>query len=257
MSVVLRSLLVICFLLVFLVGTTNAQRNLKNKLGGLRGNNQKNSDNDSGNQRNDFEGVVWEFKVIDRKERDKSKQTRMVGRIRVKQSAVFSVGKVEQRQSENSLSAAEEANQLVKDFDGDGNGQLNANELTAMVKSIRNGDRSLTSSASGAGNKMSKSGPGNSRSNLQGDMKSLLSQRLRDAQQEDVGGSSRIGDVSLKGSQGYVFQFDQDDDHPLSGRAELKKDRKDRGGVWFGDYAEYVNGKKAKTWRIEMRKIDE
>ena len=38
---------------------------------------------------------------------------------------------------------------------------------------------------------------------------------------------------------------------------ELKPDTKKKGGVWYGKYVEYLDGNKKKSWRIEMRKIDE
>ncbi len=48
---------------------------------------------DSTNERQDVEGMVWEYKVIDNNETDRSKQTKMTGRLRIKQSAIFAVGK--------------------------------------------------------------------------------------------------------------------------------------------------------------------
>ena len=52
------------------------------------------SEDSSTNRRSDVEGTIWEYKVLDSHEKNKSKQTKMTGRIRIKQSAIFAVGKV-------------------------------------------------------------------------------------------------------------------------------------------------------------------
>ena len=72
----------------------------------------------------DFEGTVWEYKIIDQKERDPSRQTLMVGRIRVKQSAVFSVGGVEVTERQPSLNLNQQAEQYLNRFDRDGDERL-------------------------------------------------------------------------------------------------------------------------------------
>ena len=227
-----------------------AQGRLKQKLDSARrGGVIKSSDDESGNQRNDFEGVVWEFKIIDRNQKDKSKQAKLTGRLRVKQSAVFSVGKVEVSQDGDALSDAEEAKKLMKEFDKNRDAKLSSDELTAMVNSMRKENRTF-SSQTGAKK-------GNDSSDLKSDLKGLMSQRVKGAKQADMGGGARIGDLTKQSLKNCVFEFDQDDDHPLSGRAELKPDSKKKGGVWTGNYYEYVNGKKGERWRIEMRKIDE
>ena len=48
----------------------------------------------SNNKRQDVEGTIWEYKVLDPKEKDPAKKTIMTGRIRIKQSSIFAVGKV-------------------------------------------------------------------------------------------------------------------------------------------------------------------
>ncbi len=69
-------------------GPTNAQGNA-GLLKGLQAN------KDTENQRKDVEGFIWEYKVIEPDERDRSKRTRMTGRLRIKETALFAVGKVE------------------------------------------------------------------------------------------------------------------------------------------------------------------
>ena len=246
-----KSACLACLFLIFVANLSYGQGSLKKRLGSARrGNSSGNSDSDSRNVRNDFEGTIWEFKVIDRNERDKSKQTRMTGRFRVKQTAVFAVGQVQVVSDPADNNSNFDANRLIKQFDKDGNKQLNSAELTELLNSMQGGNTSIRGS---------RSVPSSNRkpNNTQGDLKELLSQRINKAKQSDVGGSARIGDLSVKGSKGYVFQFDQDDNHPLSGKADLRKDRKNKGGVWFGDYDEYVDGKRVKTWRMELRKIDD
>ncbi len=243
-----------CFLLLFFFETSHAQGPLKKKLESARGSGGvkigRNSGDDSGSRRNDFEGSVWEFKIIDTKERDNSKKTHMTGRLRVKQTAVFAVGEPVISESSPQRSPSEEADALLQKFDRNSDGQLSSKELTSMVKSVRRGDTAFSASTSSQAN--SRGTP-----DVKGDMKSLVSQRLRGAKEADAGGGSRIGDFSKQNTSKSIFTFDEDDDFPLSGRAEVKPDTKKKGGVWFGHYDEYVGGKKQKRWRMELRKIDE
>lgn len=167
----------------------------------------RDSDNDSNDRRNDFEGVVWEFKVMDRKEKDKSKQTKMKGRFRIKQSAVFAVGD-------------------VKLFDGTQTDAKSDAEEETPAKDEK------------------------------GKVRDLIKQRMRQTNRDEPG-DERIGDFSRNSAKEYVIMFDQDDEHPLSGRAELKPDSKSKGGFWFGKYVQYLDGNSRKSWRMEIRKIDE
>ena len=80
---------------------------------------------------------------------------------------------------------------------------------------------------------------------------------MESAVKNDGTEGNRIGDLAKQGRKESVFTFDEDDDYPLSGRAEVRPDTKKKGGVWFGHYDEYVAGKRQNRWRIEMRKIDE
>ena len=88
------------FTLMLLTVTTSdglAQGLLQRKAGGDRRNAAaiEQASGDSTNKRQDVEGTVWEYKVIDPKEKDDSKQTKMAGRIRIKQTSIFAIGKVE------------------------------------------------------------------------------------------------------------------------------------------------------------------
>ena len=231
-----------CVFALCLIDSSPAQGQLKKKLGaaGRGAVIGKNSTDDSSDRRNDFEGTVWEYKIIDLKDRD---QTWMTGRIRVKQSAVFAVGEVKVNAIGEELSAAEEAEQLMKKFDRDRNDQLDKSELTSLLSSQRSDSRMVKPSNGGAQG--------------QGELRGLLNQRIKAAKADDLGGGERIGDFSKKNAKNCIFEFDQDDQYPLSGRAELKPDTKNKGGVWYGNYYEYVDGKKKDRWRIELRKIDE
>lgn len=241
--------MMICLMSVWFCSAAQAQ-GLKGKLRGNLGGGSGESTRD--NQRNDFEGAVWEYKVMDRHEKDKSKQTLMVGRFRVKQSAVFAVGGVEVVNRQPELSSEEQAAQYMEKFDTDRDGGLNTNELTKLLKSMRK-KQSTTKTTAAAGN--SKTG-GPAKSGIGNDLKGLLSDRIGRAKEEGTG-SERIGDMNKKNARTCIFNFDQDDDYPLSGRVDVKPDSNQKGGVWFGDYDEYVDGKKRHRWRIELRKIDE
>lgn len=201
----LRYLLVGFLMTVVYCETGLAQGPLKKKLDAARrgATAGKQSENDSNDKRNDVEGTIWEFKVMDRKEKDKSKQTKMTGKFRMKQTSVFSVGDV------------------------------------VMVGGQANQQKAKNDSA-----------------DVKGQLKGLLSQRMKKVQQKDTGGD-RVGDFSKSKSNEYIIRFDEDDDYPLSGRAELKLDTKNKGGVWFGKYVEYLSGNKKQSWRIEMRKIED
>ena len=56
-------------------------------LKGLQGNDE------SDNRRKDVEGVIWEYKVMEHDERDRSERTKMTGRLRIKQTSIFAVCK--------------------------------------------------------------------------------------------------------------------------------------------------------------------
>ncbi|MEL7337135.1 MAG: hypothetical protein AAFN70_13135 [Planctomycetota bacterium] len=198
------------FALLVLMFTTNesmAQGRLKGKIGGgKRGPTVlKPEVGNSSDKRQDVEGTVWEFKVIDPKEKDESKQTIMTGRIRIKQSSVFAVGKVKMA-GENEKKGAE-----AKGTEG---------------------------------------------SDVRGKFKGLLSQRMNESKSATTG-SERIGDLSKATSSEYSYEFDQDDNYPLSGLVKIKPDTQKKNGVWSGNYEEFSGGKKVKRWRFEMRKIEE
>lgn len=251
-------LLMVCLISLWFCPISQAQ-GLKDRLRGkIKGTSSESGGGERENQLVDFEGVVWEYKIMDRTERNKSKKTRMVGRIRVKQAAVFAVGGVDVLKSEPDLTEREQAVGLIKKFDRDGNQQLNEKELTKLLISLAENQSSVTASEEGKKVNRGSSEANRSANGLQGELKGLLSQRINSEKEKEQGaGSERIGDLSKKTSTECLFIFDQDDSYPLSGRAELQPDTNNKGGVWFGYYDEYVDGKKRHRWRIEMRKIDE
>lgn len=238
-----KSFMMICSILVFCCTTSQAQ--------GIRGKLSEQLDGGTrDNQRNDFEGVVWEYKVMDRHEKDKSKKTLMVGRFRVKQSAVFAVGAVEVVNVEPELSPEEQAEKYITKFDADGDGSLNTSELTKLLKSMRKSETSVKSDGDATNT------DGGTGSSVQDDLKGLLADRIGRAKEEGTG-SERIGEIRDKNAVNCVFLFDQDDAYPLSGRVEVNRDSNQKGGVWSGKYDEYVDGRPRHQWRIELRKIDE
>ena len=164
---------------------------------------------ESTDKRQDVEGTIWEYKVLDPKEKDPKKQTLMSGRFRMKQSAIFAVGDAK----------------------------------------LENGKGKLAEEPAATSEKQGKS-------DLRGQLQGLLAQRSNKAKEQSSGGD-RIGDISKGGSNKYKYQFDQDDDYPLSGLVEVTLDTKKKNGVWSGNYEEFSGGKRVNRWRFEMRKIEE
>lgn len=206
---------------------------------------------DSGRQVKDVEGIIWEYKVMDNEERDRSQKTKMTGRMRIKQTAVFAVGKVEV-QGPSSANGTRDAAQLMKEFDTNGDNKLNLTELERLLVSTRSEKDNSTGDQPSPMSKKSAQGSGD----LQGELKGLLSQRINSASEESSGGE-RIGDLTKSASTEKRFKFDEDDSHPLSGIVVLRPDTTNRNGVWFGYYDEFSGGKKIERWRFEMRKIEQ
>ena len=244
----LRNTVTICLFLGLFCEIGSAQLRRPKRPGGIRpgGGLQIQRDGNSTNRRQDVEGTIWEFKVMDSSESNKSKRTQMTGRIRIKQTSVFAVGKVEVADSEQVASG--NAAEMMKKFDRNGDQKLNTSELDALLASMRGG---------GSGSK--RSGPpstsGRGSGGVQSELEGLLSQRIKKAKEEDTGGE-RIGDMTKSKSSEKTFRFDEDDEHPLSGIVVVEPDSKSN-GVWLGRYDEFADGKKVKRWRFEMRKIEE
>ena len=240
----LRNAVIVCLFVGLFCEIGSAQLRRPRKPGGSArsGGLQIQRDGNSSFQRKDVEGTIWEFKVMDSGESNKSKATKMTGRIRIKQTSLFAVGNVELADSEQVASG--DAAEMMKQFDKDGDRKLDTSELDTLLASIRGG-RS-TSKRSG---QPSKSG------GVQGELEGLLSQRIKKAKEEDTGGE-RIGDMTKSKSSEKTFQFDEDDEHPLSGMVVVQPDSKSN-GVWIGRYDEFAGGKKKKRWRFEMRKVEE
>lgn len=196
-------------------------------LKGLQGN------NDSDNERKDVEGVIWEYKVMEHDESDRSERTKMTGRLRIKQTALFAVGKVEY------------SNDVEKEEKDGDKADAGSEAPVVPIGSLKERLQGKKPAAKGEGGE-----------DINKQVKGVLSQRLKQKSEEQTG-SERIGDLTKQLAKEYTFRFDEDDEHPLSGLAVIKPDAKARGGVWLGFYDEFEDGKKKKRWRIEMRKIEE
>lgn len=186
---------------------------------------------DSNNRFKDVEGTIWEFKVIDRAEKNASKKTKMTGKIRIKQASVFAVGKVKlaEKEEKKEEKAADEAEGVG------GRPFAFPDRLKRPLK--------------GPG---AKSGS----DKLDGEIKGLLSQKIGKEMEEDTGGE-RVGDLTKSLKSQKMFRFDEDDKFELSGVVVVKPDTKKRNGVWLGRYDEFVDGKKKKRWNFELRQIQE
>jgi hypothetical protein len=196
---------------------------LKEKLG----------NNDSDANRKDVEGVIWEYKVMQHDEKDRSDRTKMTGRLRIKQTSLFAVGKVEY------------SNSVEKEEKDDGKADEGNEAPIAPAGSLKERLQGKKPTTSGEGGE-----------DIKKQAKEVLSQKLKQHSEEQTG-SERIGDLIKQLAKEYTFRFDEDDDYPLSGLAVVQPDTKSKGGVWLGYYDEFEDGKKKKRWRIEMRKIEE
>ena len=172
-------------------------------------------DGDSGPlaERNDLEGGIWEYKVIDRKG---DKQTMLVGKLRIKESAAFDVPQ------------------------------------SAKGKLLEQEDPQAAEPAPGPLGRMSQGGSSPQRLGV------------LDRISESNRGGERIGDVKYQKSRNstsatpkVTFEFDTDDDHILSGVANVKYDTRNGGGVWRGSYDEKLADGKKRRWTFEMRAIED
>ncbi len=226
-----REFLAVYLVVVLFSSVCMAQGPLQRKVAGKA--------DEGGLQVKDVEGTIWEFKVMDHDERDRSEKTKMTGRLRIKQTSVFAVGKVESQNNGGQLDTA----QLMEKFDGNGDRLLNVNELDSLLAYVRSEASSSSQAPSANGN-------------VPEELKGLLSQRITKAKEEDTGGE-RIGDLTNNGPTEKKFRFDEDDTHPLSGIVVLQPDTANRNGSWYGYYDEFMGGKKVARWRFEMRKIEQ
>ena len=220
-----------CALFGFLmIAVCCGQAGVQGKAGLLK---EKQGNNDSDTKRKDVEGAIWEYKVMQHDEKDRSDRTKMTGRLRIKQTSLFAVGKVEHS---NSVEKEEKDNVKAEA------GSEAPIAPTGSLKERLQGKKPTTSGEGGE--------------DIKKQAKELLSQKLKQ-QSEGQSGSERIGDLIKQSAKEYTFRFDEDDDYPLSGLAVVKPDTKSKGGVWLGYYDEFEDGEKKKRWRIEMRKIEE
>lgn len=170
---------------------------------------------DQANARNDLEGGIWEYKVI---ERTGDRNTVMVGKLRIKQSAAF-------------------------DVPGSASGSL--------IDDGPEGEQA------GAGGPPLPFGSG-SKPGRQPRLGVL------DRISESNRGGERIADLNYEKSRNstnatpkVTFRFDTDDDHPLSGDANVKYDTRGGGGVWRGTYTEKKADGKKTRWKFELRFIED
>ncbi|TWT40040.1 hypothetical protein [Botrimarina hoheduenensis] len=180
---------------------------------------------DSNSRRSDLEGSIWEYKVMENSDQNRTTRTKMTGQIRIKQSALFAIGKVEYTDKEQP-NGAEEA----------------ATDPRAAIRARLQ-----------EGSPAPQERPGQPRARLDG----LRAGEGPLSGGQQAGAPERIGDLAKQKSNELQFRFDEDDSYPLSGRATIKPDTDNRGGLWIGSYDEFVDGKKKKRWRIEMRKVEE
>ena len=215
-------------LVVVFVALCCSTANAQGKLGLLKGRQNK---NDSDQRRKDVEGVIWEYKLMEHDERDRSERTKMTGRLRIKQTALFAVGEVEYINTEEG----------GKDEGGAGKDDTSpAGTGGGLMERLQSKKPEAQSEGS---------------DELKRQAKELLSQRLKQKTEEKTG-SERIGDLIKQSRREYRFRFDEDDEYPLSGLAVLHP-KASGGGVWLGYYDAFADGKKKKRLRIEMRKLEE
>ena len=166
----------------------------------------------SPNRRNDLEGGIWEYKVI---KRSGDKETVLVGKIRIKESAAFDV-------------SGSASGSLLKDRSKNENEENDA--PVPFLKKKTSGPKRLG---------------------------------VMDRIAEGNRGGERIGDINYERSSNSTsttpkvsFKFDLDDDHILSGDANVKYDTRGGGGVWRGVYYERHDKDKTK-WTFELRAIED
>lgn len=181
---------------------------------------------DGGSRRSDLEGSIWEFKVMENSDQNRSTRTKMTGYFRIKQSALFAIGEVEYADSDDQQKGEE----------------ADVDPRAAIRARLQGGEPTPASGGNGQ---------------LGGRLGGLLAGGGPPQVGQTPEVSERMGDLAKQKSNELQFRFDEDDSYPLSGRSTIKPDKNDRGGLWIGSYDEFVNGKKKKRWRFEMRKVEE
>lgn len=166
-----------------------------------------------GARRNDLEGGIWEYKVIERRG---DKATVLTGKIRIKESAAFDV------------SGSAKGSLLEQRGGGDaGADKPNGSKLPfGLSEPPRLG--------------------------------------VLDRISESNRGGDRIGDINYQRSNNstnatpkVTFRFDADDEHPLTGEANVKYDTRGGGGVWRGTYVERLPSGDKERWTFELRAIED
>lgn len=198
---------------------------------------------DSSDRRQDVEGTIWEFKVIDTSENNRSKQTKSIGRFRIKQTSIFAVGEMESLEEGTLL--LEDVSEVMKRFDTNGDKVLSVSELEDLLEFMRDDETGLGEDARR-----------DSRVEVKSELGDLFSQRIKQAKEQDTRGE-RIGDLTKNTRTEMTFRFDEDDAYPISGIVVVQYDSERKNGTWVGRYDEFADGKRKQRWRFEMRKIEE
>ena len=150
-----------------------------------------------------MEGTIWEYKVLDPKEKDPKLQTLLTGKFRIKQTSIFSVGE---------------------------------------AKLVNGAGKLAEQPAAAGGRKENGVEKGSESGNIRGQLQGLLSQRTKKSEEQTSGGD-RIGDIAKGSSNKYKYEFDQDDEYPLSGLVDVALDTK-KNGVWSGTTKSSLAGRK-------------
>ena len=167
--------------------------------------------------RNDLEGGIWEYKVI---ERTGDKKTMLIGKIRIKDSAAFDVSGsakgelLDQAEQDETEQNGEQASGSKLPFGLEKPDLPRLGVLDQIAESNRGGDR----------------------------IGDINYQRSRN---------------STSATPKVKFRFDADDSHILTGDANVKYDTRGGGGVWRGTYVEKLPDKKKRRWTFELRFIED
>lgn len=166
-----------------------------------------------GSRRNDLEGGIWEYKVIERRG---DKATVLMGKIRIKESAAF--------------------------------------DVAGSAKGSLLDERGVAAEGGGGGESTPRPFGLSSPPRL----------GVLDRISESNRGGDRIGDINYQKSNNstgatpkVTFRFDADDEHPLTGEANVKYDTRGGGGVWRGTYVEKLADGKKERWTFELRAIED
>lgn len=174
----------------------------------------------SSNRRNDLEGGIWEFKVLDQKSRD----TMLVGKVRIKDSAAFDVAGSAKGRLLDDAEASEAADSEAP------SGPFG--RTPPFARSLQSPQKLGVLDRVAEGNRGGE--------------------RIADINYDRTNTRS-----SGQRAKQITMLFDRDDEHPLSGDVRLTYDTRNRTGVWRGTYYEELEGGKKKKWLFELRLVED